>query len=383
MKKICLIVSSIYTAEVFLLDQISALSKIFDVTLIANTQDHSFFSSRGINAKIISAPINRRISPIKDLLAMVHLFNLFRKNSFDLVHSVTPKAGLLSMVSSAFARIPIRVHTFTGQVWTTRSGVMHHILKNADKVIAVFATHILVDSFSQRNFLINNHVIPANKSLVLSKGSISGVNISKFKSDLEMRLRIRCKYNISENSLVFLYMSRLTRDKGAIVMAKAFSKFSEMSHLSHLIVVGPDEEGLRPLMREICKSNINQIHFEDFTTIPEEFIASADILCLPSYREGFGSILINAAAASIPAIASRIYGSIDAIEEGVTGLLHEPGNVNEMVSCMRKLSDDKALRDKMGKSGRLRVIRDFSEEALAEYISSYLKPELKEILKDH
>jgi len=371
MKKICLVVSSLYTVEVFLLDQLSALSKLYDVTLIANTEDLSFLEERGIKAKIISAPIERKINPIKDIMALFYLFNLFRKNAFDLVHSVTPKAGLLAMIAAAFAGVPVRIHMFTGQVWGTRSGAMQLLLKTADRVTAWLATHILVDSFSQQDFLLQNNVISKNKSFVLAQGSISGVNISRFKPDPKQHLKIRHKYEIPETSLVFLYMARLTRDKGALVMAEAFSRFSENDSLAHLFIVSPDEEGLRPLIYEMCHKCIDRIHFVDFTSLPEEYMASADIFCLPSYREGFGTVLINAAAVGIPAIASRIYGSVDAIVEGVTGLLHEAGNVNELICKMKQLSSDTALREKIGENARLRVISDFSEEVVTAAVIAF------------
>lgn len=362
MNKICLIVSSLYTAEVFLLDQLSALSSIYDVTLVANTENLTFLEQRGIKAKLIHVRIERKINPLKDIVPLYSLFKLFRENGFDLVHSVTPKAGLLSMIAGALARVPVRIHTFTGQVWGTRLGLMHLILKTADRVIAWLATHILIDSSSQRDFLLQKNIVSGNKSFVLAKGSISGVDASRFKPDSGLRHKIRFMYEIPETSLVCLYMSRLTRDKGALVMAEAFSKFAVCDSQTHLLIIGPDEEGLRPLIGEVCHLCADRIHFADFTSVPEEFMAAADILCLPSYREGFGTVLINAASVGIPAIASRIYGSVDAIVDGVTGLLHEAGNASDLVSKMKQLGNDPLLREKMGENGRLRVLRDFSEE---------------------
>lgn len=364
MKKICVVVCSLYTAEVFLLDQLSALSSIYDVTLVTNTENLTFLEQRGIKAKLIHVPISRKIHIPKDIAALYLLFSFFKKNAFDLVHSVDPKAGLLTMIAGALTRVPVRIHTFTGQVWGTRLGLMHLILKTADRVIAWFATHILVDSSSQRDFLLQHGIISENNSFVLAKGSISGVNTSRFKPDSVARHKIRLKYQIPEASLVFLYMARLTRDKGALVMAEGFSKFAESDSQSHLLVVGPDEECVRPVITDMCHSCAARIHFADFTSVPEEFMAAADILCLPSYREGFGTVSINAASVGIPVIASRIYGSVDAIEEGVTGLLHEVGNVSDFVSNMKQLSNDPLLRKKMGESGRIRVLSYFSEEMI-------------------
>jgi glycosyltransferase involved in cell wall biosynthesis len=371
--KICLIVSSVHTAEVFLLGQLSALSSIYDVTLVANTENLTFLEQRGMKVKLIHVPIERKIHPLKDIVALYSLFKIFRKNAFDLVHSVTPKAGLLSMMAGALARVPVRIHTFTGQVWGTRFGFMSLILKTADRAIAWLATQVFIDSCSQRDFLLQKGIISENRSFVLAKGSISGVDTSRFKPDSGMRHKIRSMYKIPETSLVFLYMARLTKDKGALVMAEAFSNFAVCDSQAHLLIVGPDEEGVRPVIGEMCHLCADRIHFVDFTSVPEEFMASADILCLPSYREGFGTVLINAASVGIPAIASRIYGSVDAIVEGVTGLLHEAGNVSDLVSRMKQLSDDPSLREKMGENGRLRVIRDFSEEVVTAALLDYYK----------
>jgi glycosyltransferase involved in cell wall biosynthesis len=373
MNNICLIVSSVHTAEVFLLDQLSALSSRYNVTLVANTNNPAFLEQHGIKAKVIPVPIERRIHPLKDFAALYCLYKLFRKNAFDSVHSVTPKAGLLSMIAGALARVPVRIHTFTGQVWGTRTGIMSMILKKADQVTARLATHILIDSSSQRDFLLQEGIVSENRSLVLAKGSISGVDTYRFKPDVGVRKKMRSLHEIPATSLVFLYMARLTRDKGALVMAEAFSEFAECDSQAHILIVGPDEEGLRPVIGEICRLCADRIHFADFTSVPEEYMASADILCLPSYREGFGTVLINAASVGIPAIASRIYGSVDAIVEGVTGLLHEVGNVSDLVSKMKQLSNDPSLREKMGENGRLRVLRDFSEEVVTAALLDYYK----------
>jgi glycosyltransferase involved in cell wall biosynthesis len=379
LEKICLIVCSLYTAEVFLLDQIKALSAHYDVSLVTNTQDLGFLEQRGIKAKLIHVPIERKIHPVRDLAALYRLFRFFREGGFALVHSIDPKAGLLSMTAAALAGVPVRIHTFTGQVWATRSGPMKLLLKTADRVIATSATHILLDSTSQRDYLLQHGIIKDNKSFVLGHGSISGVDVVRFRPDPETRLKFRSKYGIPQTSLMFLYMSRLTRDKGALVMAEAFAAFAAGDNQSHLFIVGPDEEEIRPVIVRLCHGCLDRVHFVDFTSVPEEFMASADILCLPSYREGFGTVLINAAAAGIPALASRIYGSVDAVIDGVTGLLNEAGNVSEMVRNMTILKDNPSLREKLGRNGRCRVVRDFSEQFVTEAVLNFYRDALAKV----
>jgi glycosyltransferase involved in cell wall biosynthesis len=371
-KSICLVTSVTFFVEVFLLHQIEELSRRYDVTVLVNSDEHDFFTKRGIQARIVRTPIERKIHLFRDLRALLALMRFFRANSFDIVHSTTPKAGLLSTIAGAIARVPVRIHTFTGQVWGSRTGSMYRILKTADKLTALFATHILVDSFSQRKFLIEEGIVSQHKSRVLANGSISGVNIERYRPNEQSRAEIRLMYAIPADALVFLYMARLTRDKGALMMAEGFATFARDNACdAHLLVVGPDEEDLRPRIARICGQFTNNVHFVDYTRVPEKFMAAADIFCLPSYREGFGSVLINAAATGIPAIASRIYGSEEAIQENITGLLHEAGNVGELSEKMRSLASDPPLRAALGQNGQVRARRDFSETAVTVAILEF------------
>jgi glycosyltransferase involved in cell wall biosynthesis len=375
-KKICLVVSSLYTAEVFLLDQLKKLSALYEVTLVANTDKLNFLKDRGINVNVVSAPIERKIDLIRDLYSLLYVINFFKKNSFDLVHSITPKAGLIAMIAGFVAGVPLRIHTFTGQVWVTNSGIIRWILKTADKLTALMATHILADSFSQLEFLMQQKIVSRAKSSVLANGSISGVNIERFKPDVQFRSKIRKSLVIPEDTLVFLYMARLTRDKGALVMAEGFARFSLIDeNFCHLLVVGPDEEMLRPAMKNICRNCINRVHFVDYTNVPEEYMAAADIFCVPSYREGFGTVFINAGAVGIPSIASRIYGSEEAVQENITGLLHEAGNIQELCDKMLLMSCNQSLRTELGQNAQIRARQDFSEtvvtEALLRFYDSF------------
>jgi glycosyltransferase involved in cell wall biosynthesis len=365
MKKICLVTTTMYPVEVFLLDQIRQMSKEYAVTVVTNTDELDFFEKRGMDAKIIRAPIERKIHLLKDVKALLRLVRIFRAEHFDVVHSVTPKAGLLSTVAGFVTRIPIRIHTFTGLVWDTQFGMKLLILKAADKATATFATHILADSFTQRDVLIRKGVVSAEKSGVLANGSLSGVDTERFQPNVDSRAKIRRLHGIPDDALVFLFMARLTRDKGSLVMAEGFAKYNVPGDpISHLIVAGPDEEGLRPRILEICRECSARVHFVNYTLVPEQYMAASDVFCLPSYREGFGTALINAASVGIPAIASRIYGSEEAIEENMTGLLHEAGNSTELAQKMHQLAHDLPLRKRLGENGMLRARRNFSEAAV-------------------
>lgn len=373
MKKVCIVVSSTYTLELFLVAQIRALARLYNVTIVANDSDPKILDRLGLDARLITVRIERKIHPIRDVCALALLFGVFRRERFDLVHSVTPKAGFLSMIAACFAGTSVRVHTFTGQVWSTKTGTMRWILKFADKATAFFATNILVDSHSQCDFIIREGVLAAKKAAVLANGSISGVNTMRFRPNPEVRARLRASLQIPVDSFVILYMARLTRDKGALVMAEAFATYGIHNGVSHLIVVGPDEEHLRPQIRKLCRHYLDRLHFVDLVRVPEEYMACADVFCLPSFREGFGSALINAAAVGIPAIATRIYGSSDAVVDGVTGFLFSAGNIDELVGLLRRLHSDPDLRTSMGLCARARATDKFSEELLTSSLLAFYR----------
>ena len=375
-KKICIVVSSLMTVKVFLLNHIAALSQKYNVSVVANTNDIDFFNGVRIKTTLIPIRIERKIALWHDLKALFQLFCLFRKRRFDIVHSITPKAGLLTMIAGALSNVPIRIHTFTGQLWATRVGIKRWLLKGVDYLLVSLTTDILVDSLSQQNFLIKEGVVTADKSRVLAKGSISGVDTARFHPDASTRKKIRKKENFLDSDIVFLYLGRLNKDKGLLDLTLVFSKLCGEYDYIHLMIVGPDEESIKPVMEHICASYADKIHFVDYTEVPEQYMAAADVFCLPSYREGFGSVIIEAACVGIPAIGSRIYGITDAIDEDVTGLLYEAGNAEKLAGKMKLFIDDPILRKKKGEAARIRAQRYFSKEKVTSAMLDYYEKKL-------
>ncbi|MBW4682209.1 MAG: glycosyltransferase family 4 protein [Microcoleus vaginatus WJT46-NPBG5] len=355
----------------FLLDHIRALSYKYDVTVMANTSNFDFIDPMDIKVNTISNYIERKISIVKDIKALLHLLQVFSQYKFDVVHSVTPKAGLLAMMAAMLTQVPIRIHTFTGQIWVTRSGLSRYIFKNLDKIIAFCSTNILVDSLSQQNFLIDENVVKPNQSMVLGKGSISGVDTLRFAHNKTARSEIRDELKIAESTTVFLFLGRLTRDKGILDLAQAFVKLCQIREEVQLLIVGPDEEEIVPAIKQQYESFYDRITFVDYTNVPEHYMAASDILCLPSYREGFGSVIIEAAAVGLPAIGSKIYGITDAIEENITGLLHKPADVESIFEAMLQLTDDISLRQEMAANAYRRAIEEFPKERITKALVDY------------
>jgi glycosyltransferase involved in cell wall biosynthesis len=372
MKKLAVVVSSEVTVKAFLVGHIAALSRHYDVSVVVNTSDAAFLKPFGIQPRVFPVPIERRPRPDRDLAALRILVHLFRGERFDVVYSVTPKAGLLAMLAGFLAGVPVRIHTFTGQVWATRHGPRRSLLKNADRLLAALATHILVDSPSQRDFLIAERVLSAAKAEVLADGSISGVDTLRFRPDVQTRAAKRAELGYGEQDVVFLFLGRLNRDKGVLDLADAFASASRQASTARLLVIGRDEEELRSEMERRCADCLDRVRFVDHVDSPERYMAAADVFCLPSYREGFGSVIIEAASCGIPTLGSRIYGVTDAIAEGETGWLHPRGDSAALAALLVRCIREPSLIREMGSKARLRAEERFSQARVVHALETYL-----------
>jgi glycosyltransferase involved in cell wall biosynthesis len=214
--RICYVVSSEMTVAAFLKGHIALAEKTYDVAVAVNTEDPDCLRKLGLSARLLSVPIERKISPLWDLRALWILYRHFRKERFDLVHSVSPKAGLIGMLAAWLAGTRVRVHTFTGQVWVTKTGWRRRLLKSADCLIGALTTRALVDSPSQRDFLVAEGVLPAGKTHVIGQGSICGVDAERFRPQNEFRAEVRQRFAIPESAILLLYLGRLNRDKGVV-----------------------------------------------------------------------------------------------------------------------------------------------------------------------
>ena len=350
---------------------ITMLAKQYDVTLIANGLEQDFSTLINESVQFIPVDIARKVSLWLDMVALFNLYKIFRKKHFDVVHSLMPKTALLAMLAAFFACVPKRIHTFTGQVWANKVGVARLGLKMLDKLVAKCATGLITDSASQRQFLISQHVVEGEKIVVLGNGSVCGVDAERFKPNLAARHEVRTNLGIPDSAIVYLFLGRLNKDKGIQDLAHAFVELAGNMHQAHLLVVGPDEGGMDMMLQLILAKCSKQFHRIGFTNKPEDYMACADVFCLPSYREGFGSVLIEAAAVGLPAVASRIYGITDAVVDGETGVLHQPKNIEEIKRALLTLTIDTNLREKMSKQAMARAHNYFATDVVVAAMRKY------------
>ncbi|MEW5942681.1 MAG: glycosyltransferase family 4 protein [Pseudomonadota bacterium] len=371
-KSICFVTASPMTLRAFMRNHLLCLSGRYEVSAVADFTEGDLTADWFPGVRLVSVPIARRINLLGDLKALWELYRYFRARRFDAVHSVTPKAGLLAMIAARLAGIPHRIHCFTGQVWATQQGLGRELLKNADRLIAANATHVLADSHSQLEFLVSEHILRPDGAEVLGHGSISGVDVGRFRPDAALRASIRQALGVPKDAFLLLFVGRLNRDKGVLDLADAFARLTRENNASWLLMVGPDdEEGIAARFEQRCGSAMARVRRIDYTSTPEHYMAAADVFVLPSYREGFGSVVIEAAACGIPAVASRIYGLTDAVEEGATGLLQPAGDVNGLYDNLLLISADSKLRAEMGERAQVRANAHFSMISVTAALSAY------------
>lgn len=364
MKKLCYVATIPAVVNSFLRGHIQAAAEKYEVTVVCNNADAYLLD--GLKARIILLPVERKPSFWKDLLVLFKLFKLFRHEQFDIVHSHMPKTALLGMLAAWLTGVPIRINTFHGEVWATRSGWCRKALKLFDQLVGLLTTDILVVSPSQRSFLVNEGILPQGKAKVIGAGSICGVDPLQFHPDPGARRTMREDLGITQDAKVILFVGRLNRDKGMLDLATAFDTIARHHPNVVLLLVGAEEDVPFSQIQEICYMERDRLYYASFTPAPERYMAAADIFCLPSYREGFGMTIIEAAACGVPTVASCIYGITDAVEDGKTGLLFSAGDVAGLTQCLLKLIDDQYLRQEMGDAARVRALKLFPSHKITE-----------------
>ena len=362
MKKIAYTATIPAVIHAFLREHINAAASEYSVTLITHPANAGLLDD--LPANFIPIAFERKISPWRDLVTFIQLIICFRRERFALVHSIMPKTGLLTMLAGFLTGVPIRIHSFGGHVWSNKKGLQRGFLKGFDKLIVLFATQVLVDSASQRDFLVAEGVLYPEQALLLEHGSICGVNPNRFKPNVEIRRTVRLEIQISMEQTVILFLGRLNRDKGIPELAEAFANLSVVCDDILLLLVGAEEDFPFTEVQKLCAARPELLRRVLFTAQPERYMASADIFCLPSYREGFGLGIIEAAACGVPAVATRIDGITDAVDEGKTGLLVPAGDVTALTQALLKLIKDRQLRQNMGQAAKARALDLFSSEKI-------------------
>ncbi len=288
-----------------------------------------------------------------------------------MVHSLTPKAGLLASVAARVARVPVRVHSFTGQVWATRSGTSRRILRWADCVTARNTTHQLVDGYAQRAFLVEERVLPPGAGRVLGFGTFGGAALPPTDWTTATRGSERAARGLTADEVLVLFVGRLHREKGLHELAEAFRRaLPDAPHL-RLLIAGPDEGGIAGELERILDGVAEAEVRPTFVEEPRRLMAAADIFCLPSHREAFGAVVVEAATVGTPSIVSDVYGLEDTVVPEVTGTNVPVRDPAALAEALVALGTDAARRRAMGAAARRRAAVLYAPESFAGEIRAF------------
>jgi glycosyltransferase involved in cell wall biosynthesis len=362
--KIVRVVTASYVVPWHLANTLKRMPIDFDVTVVGqdvsvNQHDYADVDWRDID-------LNRKVSLFSDIRSLLALCKFFRLHKPDIVHSIMPKAGLLCALAAFICRVPIRVHTFTGQTWANKKFPTRHVLQLFDKIIVALNTTCLTDSASQSEFLHQHHIsLGGEPLLVLGKGSLSGVDLGRFAYPLQGAQvdSLRAELGVGADDFVFADM------------IAAFAQIIHSHPDARLLFVGPDEsDGALQTLRAATPALFKRVIEVDRVENHEAYLSISHVLCLPSQREGFGSIVIDAAAAGVPTIGYRIVGLVDSVADGETGILTPVGEVDKFSQAMLTMLEDRKQCQEMGRKARRRVEVHFNADlAYASLKNFYLE----------
>lgn len=322
--------------------------------------------------------MQRRITPLLDLRALYRIRQTLQALRPQIVHSHTPKGGLLGMVGAWLAGVPVRIYHVHGLPLATAGGYKKLLLWWSERVSCLLAHQVFCVSRSLQKMVIENGICPAEKIKVLLNGSINGVDAISVFNPNRIGTRIgqetHAKYGISPGDLVMGFVGRIVRDKGVIELVESWKILHEEFPQLHLFLVGHFEP-YDPIPSEVkdLLHGDSHIHLTGYSYDMAPLYAAMDILVLPSYREGLGLVALEASAMGLPVVATCIPGCMDAVVDGVTGTLIPPCDAQALAGAIRTYLNQPELCHRHGKAGRERVLRDFRpvliwEETYQEYV---------------
>ena len=336
----------------------------YDVVALSSPDEDLKELGEREGVRTIGVEMERHVSPWKDLVSLIKLIKILRKEKPDMVPSMTPKAGLLCMMAAKMAGVPVRLHTFTGLVWPTATGSSRKILMMTDRITSACATHIVPEGEGVKQDL--RRCITKKPMRVLGYGNVRGV-------DLEYWKRKDCR--VKRDSLTFVFVGRIVRDKGVNEMVSAFVKLNQIYQNTRLLLVGPYEENLDPVLPETMRliDTCESIEAVGSQKDVRSFYEQSDVLVFPSYREGFPNVVIEAGAMELPSIVTDINGSREIIEEGKNGLIVPPCDEQALYAALKWMVECPEERSRMAENARPMVASRFEQGFVRKCLKEYYK----------
>ncbi|WP_310558789.1 glycosyltransferase family 4 protein [Flavobacterium sp.] len=353
--------------------QLKYMNDFFEV--IAVSSENEYLKEIGVKEGVNTFRIemSRKITPIKDLIALVKLFLFLKKEKPLIVHSHTPKAGLLAMIASKCAGVPIRLHTVAGLPLIETKGVKRRVLENIEKVTYACATKVYPNSKGLYDFILANNFAKYTKLKVIRNGSSNGINTKQFSAEQvtkSQKQNLRTTLGIQADDFVFVFVGRLVGDKGINELVQAFKNIIQQNLQVKLLLVGMLESDLDPLEKSTKAEidNNKNILFAGYQNDIKPYLAVSKALVLASYREGFPNVVLQAAAMGLPAIVTDINGCNEIIVEGKNGIIIPVKNSKAIETAVLKMVQQKDFFAVLQTNARQMITSRYEQEAMWEAI---------------
>ncbi|WP_205509176.1 glycosyltransferase family 4 protein [Longitalea arenae] len=368
--------------SVLLKDQLRYMSDHFEVLAVSSPD--KMLEQVGVREGVRTAPVTmtRAITPVQDVKALWKLYRLLKKEKPAIVHTHTPKAGLLGMIAGRMAGVPVRMHTVAGLPLMENTGVKRKVLDFVERLTYSCATHVYPNSKQLAGFILENRFCKQQKMKVLGNGSSNGINTRFFKPAEELEKTadaLRKKYGLTDKHFVFVFVGRLVKDKGIDELVEAFSALRQKHPHIKLLLVGPYEpelDPLAPVTRKIIETDQLIIH-AGFQQDIRPFLMISQALAFPSYREGFPNVPMQAGCFNLPAIVTDINGCNEIIEDGKNGLIIPAKDVPQLQKAMERLLTDKALYETLQSNARKMIVDRYEQKYLWELLLKEYQDQLK------
>lgn len=344
----------------FVKDMLPDLIKKYEVVLLSSPGEELDDARAQYGVKTIAVPMERHISVLKDFVSLCRLIKVFFCERPDIVHSMTPKAGMLCMLAAWMTRVPVRVHTFTGLVFPTSTGLKRRILMFTDWLTCACATHVIPEGEGVKADLLNNGI--TKKPLqVLGYGNVKGVDLSYYVRSEE--LKVKSEELKTDGVFTFLFVGRIVRDKGINELVKAFQHLHSHNLNTRLWLVGAYEDSLDPISNETRQIIADNEGIEAVGVKRGDellaYYAAADCFVFPSYREGFPNTVLEAGAMGLPSVVTDINGSREIIIEGFNGVIIPPRDEQALFEAMTEMLENTEKRKEMATNARPLIAQRF------------------------
>lgn len=370
MKKIIRSATVSLSLDSFCKDILKELSREYEVVAVSTPDELLDVVGRREGVRTIGVPMERHISLLKDLKSLWRMWRVLRREKPDMIHSMTPKAGLISMMAGWLAGVPVRVHTFTGLVWPTSTGLKRRVLMATDWLTCACATHVIPEGEGVKSDLLNHH-ITRKPIKVLGYGNVMGIDLDKFKPIAAT--------SEERQGFTFVFVGRIVRDKGINELVAAFDRLYREHPDVRLVLVGRREDNLDPVSSDTLK-RIEQgdgIEAVGSQSDVRPFYAAADALVFPSYREGFPNVVIEAGAMGLPSIVTDINGSREIIINGQNGVIVPPQEEQALYEAMKNFVENPEVVSALARNARSLIASRYEQRYVRQCLYDFYHDILK------